>query len=539
VEFYRQDLRESKGFMQNSIRPSDKWIGFEDAVALLGFGVLALALPLSNLFMSIGLFIAAAAALSRIIRTIIFRNSNTWRSGNLLVLLPALIWLFTLVGGWGSDNKDHWLWDVRVKLPLVLLPLFAWLFHEVLKRNFLVIVGFFIIGVTTACVVCFWFALNGSHSSYDMRNASVFISHIRFGLMMAMVIPLLYFSTGISEAKRGLKTSLMLVFIFLFFSYEIVTANLTGMALMITVLLFISIHYSVHSKNRTPRIVLCFLFFILLSVSFYVRSEYISYFTIRDADETPMELSTANGEPYLKCEYPFIVEEGRVTERYIALNELDSAWEARTKISLDSRDSRGQPLRFTLIRYLTSLDLRKDAKGVSQLSDEDVLNVFAGYTNVHEQHRPAMVNRMYALFYEWAVYKESNVVSGHSLFQRLEFWRAGRNIIRQNAWWGIGPGDVPDAFARSYDEINTTLDVSNRLRAHNQWMTFWISFGVFGCIALLFVLWWPVYKLKWALLTCFVLISFLSFLTEDTLETQAGVCFYAFFSAVLMAVRVR
>ena len=98
MEFYRQDLRESKGFMQNSIRPSDKWIGFEDAVALLGFGVLALALPLSNLFMSIGLFIAAAAALSRIIRTIIFRNSNTWRSGNLLVLLPALIWLFTLVG---------------------------------------------------------------------------------------------------------------------------------------------------------------------------------------------------------------------------------------------------------------------------------------------------------------------------------------------------------------------------------------------------------------------------------------------------------
>ncbi|MFM7105441.1 MAG: hypothetical protein ACKOW8_07945, partial [Flavobacteriales bacterium] len=340
----------------------------------------------------------------------------------------------------------------------MLLPLFAWLFHDVIKRNFLVLVGLFISGVTLACIVCLWVAVNGSYSGGDIRNASVFISHIRFGLMLAMVMPLLYFSPEIPDAKKGLRISLIVALITLFLCFEIMTANLTGIVMMIAMLLYIALHYSIHNKTLWPRLILGLVLLILLSVFLYVKSEYTRYFTIRDADLQPMELKSEIGEPYLECSSPYIVEDGKVTERYIAFHEIDSAWNARTRISLDSRDGRGQQMRFTLIRYLTSLDYRKDANGIQRLSDNDVHNILDGSTNAYEQVRPAIINRMYALFYEWSVYKETGLVGGHSLFQRFEFWRAGWNIIRQNLWWGVGPGDIPAAFEMSYKENKSSLD---------------------------------------------------------------------------------
>ncbi|MFM7105314.1 MAG: O-antigen ligase family protein, partial [Flavobacteriales bacterium] len=276
----------------------------------------------------------------------------------------------------------------------------------------------------------------------------------------------------------------------------------------------------------------------IISVLIFLRAEYNSYFSVRAEDLRPMERLSDGGEAYLKCEPPFIVEGGRITGRYIALNELDSAWFARAQVALDNRDGRGQPLKFTLIRYLTSLDLRKDAVGISKLNDIDVQNILRGQTNSDESNRSALANRMNALFYEWSVYRETGLVSGHSLFQRFEFWRAAWNIIRQNIWLGVGAGDVPMAFENSYVEIGSALNDANRLRAHNQFLTFWIAFGLIGLAVLVFVLGWPIYKFRFALLSCFVMISFLSFLTEDTLETQAGVCFFALFSAILTAARV-
>ena len=489
--------------------------------------------------MSIGMFTAAAPALSRIFRTIIFRNNVPGFPRNYIILLPALIWLLTLVGGLWSDNITYWLWDVRVKLPIALLPLFAWLFQDVIKRNFLLLSGLFISAVTAACIVCLWVAVNHAFSGRDLRNASIFISHIRFGLMMAFVIPLLYFVPGIPVAKNGLRGSLFFLLTILFLSFEILTANLTGIILMVVVLFFVAIHFALEKKKMIPKFFVGFILLTLLSIILWVRSEYNSYFTIRSQELQPMEATSALGEMYLKCEMPYIVEEGRITGRYIALDELDSAWRSRTQIHLNSKDGRGQPLKFTLIRYLTSKDSRKDAGGVASLSSEDVQFILDGNTSVNESHRPAIINRLYALFYEWSVYKETGLVSGHSVFQRVEFWKVACKIIHRNMSWGVGPGDVSSAFEETYNEMNSSLEKAHRLRAHNQFMTFWISFGVAGCLLLLCILIWPVYQMKWGLLSCFVLIVFLSCLTEDTLETQAGVCFYAFFSSVLMAAHPR
>jgi O-antigen ligase len=122
--------------------------------------------------------------------------------------------------------------------------------------------------------------------------------------------------------------------------------------------------------------------------------------------------------------------------------------------------------------------------------------------------------------------------NGHSLLQRIEYWKTAWQIIRKNWFLGVGTGDVQQAFDREYISQNSPLRPENRLRAHNSYLTIWISFGIIGLILFLWML------LSFLIVqvrnnafipTMFMLIAICTFFIEDTLETQMGVTFFAFF----------
>jgi O-antigen ligase len=104
-------------------------------------------------------------------------------------------------------------------------------------------------------------------------------------------------------------------------------------------------------------------------------------------------------------------------------------------------------------------------------------------------------------------------------------------IIKHHVWMGVGTGDVKDAFQSAYTMNDSPLDKTYRLRAHNQYLTMWVTYGLFGLIAFTTIVFWPVLKDKRrdSLTIMIVLLVSLSYLTEDTLESQAGVMFMAFF----------
>ena len=129
-------------------------------------------------------------------------------------------------------------------------------------------------------------------------------------------------------------------------------------------------------------------------------------------------------------------------------------------------------------------------------------------------------------------YKKSGDPSGQSLGQRIEYLITGWHIIKRNFWFGVGTGDVEIEFNKQYDLDNSLLKKEWRLRTHNQLLTFFITFGIFGVIWILFCLFIPpVIEKKYShfLFTIFFLIGILSMLNEDTLETHVGVSFFAFF----------
>lgn len=75
------------------------------------------------------------------------------------------------------------------------------------------------------------------------------------------------------------------------------------------------------------------------------------------------------------------------------------------------------------------------------------------------------------------------------------------------------------------------------MESHNQYLLVMISIGIFGFIWFMFALLYPGIKTRafsdYRYLA-FLLIILISMLTEDTIETQTGVTFFAFFNSIFL-----
>ena len=127
--------------------------------------------------------------------------------------------------------------------------------------------------------------------------------------------------------------------------------------------------------------------------------------------------------------------------------------------------------------------------------------------------------------------------SGHSITQRIEYFKTGLKIFIKNPVLGVGAGDVPVEFIKQYERDNTILDAEYRNRAHNQYLTFLISSGILGFVFIMLSLFIPILKhtvnINY-LFIIFLAIALLSMFTEDTLETSAGVSFFAYFYSLFL-----
>jgi len=115
--------------------------------------------------------------------------------------------------------------------------------------------------------------------------------------------------------------------------------------------------------------------------------------------------------------------------------------------------------------------------------------------------------------------------------------KAGLIVAYRNFWIGTGTGDIDDEYKSLYIERHSQLDSQYRHRAHNQFLTFFVSFGVIGGVLCFIAIFYPVileFKFKNYLFGVFFLIMILSMLTDDTLETTTGVVFISYFYSLFL-----
>ena len=154
-------------------------------------------------------------------------------------------------------------------------------------------------------------------------------------------------------------------------------------------------------------------------------------------------------------------------------------------------------------------------------------------------HMNSFSLRVHKIIWEYDNYSKTKGqhINGHSILMRWTFWKTAVNIIKQNFFFGVGTGDVQDAFNQQYETEKSPLLKKNRMRGHNQYLTYGVSFGLIGLIYFLFCFTYPFIKMqlyKNYQYLAFFSIMLLSMLTEDTLETQVGATFFMFFNSLFL-----
>jgi hypothetical protein len=244
-----------------------------------------------------------------------------------------------------------------------------------------------------------------------------------------------------------------------------------------------------------------------------------------------LEKTTRKGNIYEHNFNIYGIENGNYIGLYVCNKELAEEWTKRSKINYDSTDARKQEIKITLIRFLNSKGLRKDAEGIKALSDKEIKAIEKGIANYLYMNEFSIKSRIYMILFEFNNYAISGTTKGYSIIQRFELWKAAIGIIKQNFWIGVGTGDMVDAYQNQLTIMNSDLK-NQKIRSHNQYLSIFSAFGVIGLITFLISYIYPaIYSKSFNkfLFVSFFLIASLSMINEDTIETQTGVTFFAFF----------
>ena len=472
--------------------------------------------------------------------------SRFWH--NKAAVLLVAFYLMHVVGLLWTSDYQYALRDLRVKLPILVMPFVLSSMEPLDRKRFNFVMLVYVLSVFIATQFSFVSYLR--HDYEDVREISHFISHIRFCLnivfSMAVIGYYLYkrrVSKGKGVPSFGLKVVLdqfLMWFLLLWFAYVIfIFESLSGYVILIAVV-FVTVLYAFlqWKKSRAWHIAVGVAIMVLLVVGIVVVAHFVMpMLKVEPVDFAVLEKTTAQGNDYWHDTIYNPVEDGKYVGLYYCKKEMRDAWTQRSNLPFDGTTTNGESLEATLARYLTSKDLRKDAQGVMALTDEDVSNVEQGVANYNNWKHPGMHARLSSTLFEYNLYRRFNNPNGGSLSQRLEYTRASFHIIARHPLFGVGTGDVPQAFAQTYDEIHSPLRDEFRFRAHNQYLAIAVAFGLVGLAFFLFVLFYPWFASKrnrTYLYMVFLCVMLLSMFPEDTLETQAGVTLFAFFEALLL-----
>lgn len=466
-----------------------------DRIHLLLLGIMLIGLVGSKFLISISMMLCVL----NLILAADFKEYWQRIKENRLAHLIIAFYLLHVISLLWSTNLSYGLNDLRIKAPLLVIPiiLIAKPISRV-KQNWLYLLLLLSLLITSIINFCYFqFALR-SNKVIDIRELSLFGSHIRYGILLAMGFAACVFLY--LEQKRHRFIYFFIGVWFIFYTYY--SQVLSGLLALLVVIVIIGL-----LRLRNSR-------WVLLSALLVgsVAAISMGIFVFKPKSLVPTK-------PYNS-------------------KEIGLAWKKRSLFIFDSLDLKKQVLKITLMRYLDSKDLPRTALGVEQLEDKDIRNIENGYADVHETGF-GLLARLYGIRYQM---QHPNNPNGHSLLQRVEAWKTAAEISKEHWLIGVGIGDVADEFEKKYAANKSLLINENRIRAHNSYLTFCLSLGIFGFFLFIY-LQIAFFKEQFEEMNylgiLFICIAAVSFLLEDTLETQTGVSFFAFFYGLYATKKTR
>ncbi len=460
-------------------------------------------------------------------------------SKNKPALIFSSIYLLHILGLLFTTDFDYAFKDLRTKVPLFLLPLILSTSEAFDKKSFYRFMVLFVFAVLVRSVYNAW--MIGTHHFIDIRIVSHNVSHIIFSLVLTLSIYTLAFFL----LKRNLvlfwQKGLMLLILVWLFAYIILSQSFTGFSITLISMLILIPVLIFKTRNLHLKAILALSILVVTAFLFFsFRSIIKDYYRVNPVDFTKLDKTTSRGNPYINNSYSTQTENGNYIWIYIQWDELRSSWNKRSRIPFDSLNLKSEPVAYTVIRYLTSRGCRKDADAVDKLKPDEIEAIEKGTANLVFIKEFGIRGRIYEFLWGFDNYRETGNPSGATLMQRLEFWKASIGIIKNNWLTGVGTGDMNLAFTAQYEKMHTKLSPDQRWRSHNQFLYIFIGFGIFGFLWFLFSVFYPpvmLHRMDDYFFLIFLIISVLSMLTGDTIESQTGVSFFAIFYALFLFAR--
>lgn len=506
-------------------------------IFIIGTVLLAAALPLSPFIVSVSQLILAINWIfiqpdlrSRI--TLIFKRKS--------ILLLISIFLIHIVWLINSDNIVTYAFhDLKIKAPLFALPIIYGTSAPLTKRELNFIFHTYILSclVAIGISVVIYFNLTRIEVN-DIREISPIISHIRLSLLIVLAsFIVVYILTLYPDGLIWHKFIYSLIlFVYLIFIPWL--GAITGTVILLVVMP-IAVLIWIRAKATRKKYFIGFALIIFITLCCFAYLYYaLNRFTQRNPIvESNLPRFTLNGNTY--CNDFSKKEYENQYPVWVLISEIELAkeWNKRSTLDFEGYDLKNQFLKTTLIRYMTSMGLAKDSIGISKMTDEDIRMVENGYTNYLFKYKWSVYPRFYQIFWEIEYYIRGGNPSGHSLTQRVEYLKNAIHVIKNHFWFGTGTGDPEQEIMKQYETDHSQLTPEWRKRAHNQSVTFFLTFGLLGFLWIVFAIGYAIFlerKNADFIFICFLFIFLLSTLNEDTLETQIGATFYAYFLAMLL-----
>lgn len=506
---------------------------FHNYIYIFALSILVIGMPLSKFLMSLSQIILAC----NWILEGNLKNKVIAFSKNKAAILLSSVLVLHFLGLIHTDDLNYAFNDIKIKIPIFALPIIISTSKPLTKKTYHFVLSIFIASVFLATLISMFVLLGFSKREVlDIRDISIFISHIRFSLLICVSIFVAYFS--FKNSSSTLLKATYLVLITWFVVFLIILESVTGIAILLAttvVLILVSLFKEKTLLQKTIGKGAILLFLLIGIVVFY--NLFFSSSKNNSVSTKTILSETAQGNKYTHDTISNLKENGNYIWINICYEELEAIWPKRSQLTMSGNDLKGNPLHFTMIRFLASKNLTKDSVGLSSLTDDEIKAIEKGVANVNNMNISNFAGRINETIWEMQVYHQTGDANGHSLAQRFEYWKSALLVISKNSLIGVGTGDLEIALNKQYSDMKSKLLPQYQLHPHNQFLSIAVCFGLIGLIWFLVSLFYPLFKLNIQsnlLYLAFFTIAIISFLTEDTLETQAGVTFFAFLNSFFL-----
>ncbi len=492
----------------------------------------AISLPFAEFMISILAGVVLLQAL------VFFNPAKIQWKDPILLLIVSVFGLY-LLGCWFTNDIHTALYELKKTMFWLLVPMGVAWSRRLNKRQFTWILMAFIIAVVLSSLVSTGRLLFLKSLASNFREAH-FVSHITFSLQVAFsVFILLFFILWPDHETKIFPRWLLLILALWLLAFLFMLKSMIGLiAFYFSAFVLLLIIFTQYKRKKWRSTILIMAVVVFVLPLGYLAKVAYDFFTPRDRLPENGIAYTLNGNAYTFDIENRQKENGYHVYWYFCEPEMIKEWNSRSSIPYNEPGANAYPVGSTLIRYLTAKGLKKDSAGVATLSEQDIKNIQLGIANpVFARSVLSIYPRVYETIWEIDNYFRTGDPNRQSLSQRIEFSKAAWLLIQKKPLFGIGTGNYPEAYRTAHVEMQSKLNPELYGVAHNQYLNYWVKFGLAGLLWIIFVLIYAIVRKKQGnnlLLQSFLLIFFFANFGENNFETHVGLSFFLLFFSLFI-----